>query len=124
MFSIKSTGSFKKTTDSLDRMMSGSMFADLDRYGRMGVDALSGATPKRSGETSSSWGYRIVGRGSSRTIEWYNSNVNKGAVIALLIQYGHGTGTGGYVAGYDYINPAVRPIFDDIANDVWKKVTG
>ena len=124
MISLKSPGSFEKTQKSLGRMGSQAIFENLDYYGRMGVYALREATPKLTGETAASWGYRILSKSGQVTIEWYNTNVNKGAVIALLIQYGHGTGTGGYVAGYDYINPAARDIFDQISDDVWKKVTG
>jgi hypothetical protein len=89
----------------------------------MGVDALAKATPSESGLTAKSWGYRIYRNRNSTGIEWYNSNENNGVNIAILLQYGHGTGTGGYVSGQDYINPAIRPIFDRIAEDVWKKVT-
>jgi hypothetical protein len=104
-------------------MMHGDLYGDLGQYGQMGVNALAAATPKDTGETASSWTYRITKSGSGVTIAWYNTNVNGNAVIALLLQYGHGTGTGGYVVGRDYINPATRPVFDQIAEAVWKKVT-
>jgi hypothetical protein len=101
----------------------GNLFSDLDRYGKMGVDALSRATPRETGKTASSWSYR-VNRGATQTsLEWFNTNVNDGKQIAILLQMGHGTGTGGYVAGYDYINPAMRPIFDQIATDIGKRVS-
>ena len=123
MISIKSSGSFKNTAAFLDRIKKRQMFNDLARFGQIGVDALSSATPRDTGETAQSWKYRIVNTKRGIQIEWYNTHVNKGSNIAILIQYGHGTGTGGYVQGTDYINPAIRPIFDKIAEDVWKKVT-
>lgn len=122
MITIKSTGSFKNTTLFFDRMLKGVIFEGLDKYGQMGVDALSNATPRDSGETAQSWRYKIIKKKGRVSIEWYNTHVNQGAQIALLIQYGHGTGTGGYVVGQDYINPAIRPIFDKILDEVWKKV--
>ena len=88
----------------------------------MGVSALAQATPVDSGATASSWGYEIVVSGEDATIYWTNTNQNKGVYIAVILQFGHGTGTGGYVAGRDYINPAMRPIFDKIANEAWMEV--
>lgn len=123
MIRIGSIGSFKKTLGFLDRLKNGDIYKDLDRYGSMGVNALSSATPRRTGATASAWSYVVQRNSRTTTIMWTNSNVNKGAQIAILLQYGHGTGTGGYVAGYDYINPVMRPVFDKIAIDVWKKVT-
>lgn len=123
MISITSSGSFKNTQSFFDRILGGGIYSDLNRYGKMGVDALAGATPVDTGETAQSWDYRITNAKGSAGIEWFNTHNNQGSNIALLIQYGHGTGTGGYVAGYDYINPAIKPIFDKIADDVWKKVT-
>lgn len=122
MFSFTSSGSFEKTKLYLKRLLSGDMFRELDKYGRDGVDALARATPVDSGLTADSWGYHIVQSESGPTIEWYNTNVNTGANVAILIQYGHGTGTGGYVLGIDYINPAMRPIFDRILDDIRKEV--
>jgi hypothetical protein len=112
----KSSRSGKKTEDYLKGLTQRRMFPGprLDTYGMRGVDALSNATPKDTSETSKKWGYRIV--------EWFNTNIVDGNQIAVLIQYGHATGTGGYVVGRDYINPAMQPIFDDIADEVWKKV--
>lgn len=122
-FRLTSLGSFSKTTAWLDRMMHGDIYSDLDQYGRMGVNALAANTPKDSGLTASSWAYRISRSGAGVTIQWYNTNVNGNVVIALILQYGHGTGTGGYVQGRDYINPATRPVFDLIAEAVWRQVT-
>lgn len=103
-------------------MLHGDQYSSLDTYGRIGVDALSRTTPRKTGLTAESWGYRIIADKTNPRIEWFNSNIQNGALIAVLLQYGHGTGTGGYVVGRDYINPALRPVFDKIAEDIWKKV--
>jgi hypothetical protein len=103
-------------------MAKGDLFSGLDHYGRMGVDALARATPVDTGLTASSWAYRIRREKGRVGIEWYNTHTVSGVQVAILIQYGHGTGTGGYVSGRDYINPAMQPLFDQIADDVWKKV--
>jgi hypothetical protein len=95
----------------------------LEKWGVRGVDALSNATPEDTGETAKSWRYRIRVDRVGYTIEWYNTNIVNGKPIAILIQYGHATGTGGYVVGRDYINPAMRPIFDEMADELWKEVT-
>lgn len=122
MISITSEGNFKKTNDFLSRLVKGDIFSDLDRYGQMGVEALSKATPVDTRLTATSWRYRVI-KGKNPGIEWYNtSGTSDGMSVAILIQYGHATGTGGYVAGRDFINPAMRPVFDKIADDVWKKV--
>ena len=104
-------------------MKRGEILRELDRYGQMGVDALASATPLDSGETASSWGYEIQRSGKSFSISWTNTNTNGSVNVAIILQYGHGTGTGGYVPGRDYINPAIRPVFDKIADGVWKVVT-
>lgn len=95
----------------------------LHRYAQMGVNALSAATPKQDGSTAASWGYEIVDEGGRVVIYWTNTDQNKGVYIAVILQFGHGTGTGGYVAPTDYINPAMRPIFDQIAEAAWREVT-
>lgn len=95
----------------------------LERYGRAGADALSANTPVESGKTASSWSYEIEQGNGTYKVYWTNSNINKGVSIAIILQYGHGTGNGGYVQGRDYINPALRPIFDKMANELWKEVT-
>jgi len=95
----------------------------LKKYGEQGVEALRNATPKDSGKTADSWYYIIVRDGDDVKIKFENSNINDGVPIAIILQYGHGTGGGGYVQGRDYINPVVRPIFDAIANEAWKEVT-
>lgn len=94
----------------------------LSKYGKIGVNALLQATPKDSGVTSQSWNYRIEVNNNNASIVWYNTNVVKGVNIAVILQYGHGTRNGGWVEGTDYINPAMKPIFDKIANQVWKEV--
>lgn len=100
------------------------IYADLDRFGQLGVDALAGATPIRSGRAAASWHYRIVRTRKHVGIEWYSTDEIRGTTpVAILLQYGHATGTGGYVRGRDFINPAMKPIFDQIATDVWTRVT-
>lgn len=95
----------------------------FDKYGKIGVEALRKETPKDSGLTADSWYYEIKENKGSTTIEWNNSHVNKNVNIAVIIQTGHGTGTGGYVKGIDYINPAMRPVFQEIADNLWREVT-
>lgn len=116
-------GDFKKTERFLDRMKKRDYLKILNKYGEMGVRALSNATPVDSGVTASSWDYIVKSSGTSATIYWTNSNINNGVNIAIILQYGHGTGTGGYVQGRDYINPAIRPVFDKMADAAWKEVT-
>lgn len=123
-FILKSKGSFQKTRSFLDSVTKKDRYGQLDNYGRQGVRALSSATPVESGLTANSWYYEIKRTRSSTTIVWKNSHVVAGAPIAILLQYGHATGTGGYVQGRDYINPAIKPVMDQIAADVWKVVTG
>lgn len=123
MISFKHTGDFSKTTKFLERAKRGDYLKVLDKYGKEGVKALSSATPVDSGTTANSWSYKIEKGNSSAKISFLNSNVNKGVPIAIILQYGHGTRNGGYVQGRDYINPAIQPIFDRIANEAWKEVT-
>lgn len=123
MISFRQKGDFSKTLKYLDRIRDPIKMGILDKYGREGVKALSSATPVDSGVTANSWYYKIEKDTKTARVAFYNSNVNKGVPIAIIIQYGHGTGTGGWVQGKDYINPAIRPIFDKMANDVWKEVT-
>lgn len=98
-------------------------FRNLEKYAREGVTALASATPVDSGETAASWDYEIQKGNGKVSIYWTNSNINDGVPIAVILQYGHGTNGGGYVQGRDYINPAIRPIFDKIAENAWKEVT-
>lgn len=123
MISATSTGDFKKTTKFLELMKSGKIFANLDRYGRQGVDALSRSTPIDTGATAHSWVYTVEHSAGMYAINWSNTHKHNGVNIAVIVQYGHGTGTGGYVQGRDYINPAMRPVFDNILTDIWRQVT-
>ena len=123
MLTISSSGSFKNTESFLHRMSSKDIFRTLDKYGAIGVQALAAATPRDSGATASSWTYEIKREKGSYSIIWGNTNMAGPTPVAVLIQLGHGTGTGGYVPGRDYINPALLPIFDRIAADAWREVT-
>lgn len=120
---FKHKGNLKKTTKFLERTLKGDYLKDLDKFGREGVAALALATPVDTGKTAASWDYRIEKTNAGTKIIWTNSNVNNGVNIAIILQYGHGTNHGGYVQGRDYINPAIRPIFDKIADNAWKEVT-
>lgn len=122
MITIKARGDFRKTESFFNRLIKADYLSILSKYGRRGVDALAAATPADSGRTASSWEYQIVDSGDSVSIVWTNTNVNKGVNIAVILQYGHGTRNGGYVQGRDYINPAMQPIFDEIANEAWMEV--
>ena len=104
-------------------MKSGKPYSNLGSYASMGANALARATPRETGETADHWRGSVTHGGGKHTINWFNDHKEGGAPVALLIQYGHGTGTGGYVPGFDYINPAIRPIQDQAVNDVWKQVT-
>ncbi len=123
MITIKQKGDFKKLNRYLERLLNVIKRGELNKYGRMGVDALMAATPVDTGKTAQSWYYEVKHTNGGASIVFRNSNVNDGVPIAIILQLGHGTGTGGYVAGRDYINPAIQPIFDQIANDAWKEVT-
>ena len=121
---MQAKGDFRKTFSFLEKAMEGVKLGALDHYGRKGVEALRAATPRDTGLTAESWSYRITRNRDSVTLEWLNSNVVNGVPIAFILQYGHGTRNGGYVQGRDYINPALQPIFDKLADDAWRGVTG
>lgn len=123
MIKITQRGDLKRVTEYLYRIKSAIKNGKLDAYGREGVAALMSATPRDSGLTASSWYYRIEQNNGSVSISFHNSHINDGVNIAIILQYGHGTGTGGWVEGRDYINPAIQPIFDKIADNAWKEVT-
>ena len=118
------TGSFNKTEQFLKKANKASKTINLSKYGEKGVAALQAATPTRTGITASSWYYKIEKSGSKITLSFLNSNVNRGVPIAIILQYGHGTNNGGWVQGRDYINPALRPVFDEMVQAIWKEVTG
>ena len=123
MISFRQKGDFSKLNRFLERAKGAARLSILDKYGREGVAALASATPMDSGETAKSWYYEIKHDNGSATISFLNSHINDGVPIAIILQYGHGTGTGGWVEGRDYINPAIQPIFDKIVNEAWKEVT-
>ena len=123
MVSFRHKGDFSKTTNLLKKAKTNAYIRILSSYGEKGVAALSSATPVDTGHTSSSWYYTIERTGTSVSLAFHNSNIQNGVPIAIILQYGHGTGTGGWVQGRDYINPAIQPIFDNLANDAWREVT-
>lgn len=121
-FSLSTQGSWEKTVGSLNKMANLRVRNILEHYGQVGTDALARATPVRTALAASSWTYKVSQNGSGYTITWSNTNVENGFPVAIMLQYGHGTGTGGYVQGIDYINPALKPVFDKIIDDIWKAV--
>ena len=123
MITFRQHGDFANLTKFLEGASKSFEIRILDKYGQAGVNALSSATPVDSGKTANSWYYKIENRKGSIAIVFCNSNIQNGVPIAIILQYGHGTGTGGWVEGRDYINPAIQPIFDEIANHAWKEVT-
>lgn len=120
--SFKHKGNFDKTTKFLQRAKKREFYSNLDKYGEMGVQALSSATPIKTGQTARSWHYKIETTKNSVSIVWYNTNVNEGANIALLLNYGHGTPSGGYVRGKNFIKPAMKSVFESIEKGVWEEV--
>ena len=123
MISFREKGDFSNLTNFLERAKEIVHVGSLDKYGKAGVAALSSVTPKDSGNTAESWYYKIENKNQSVSIAFYNSNIQNGVPIAIILQYGHGTKNGGWVEGRDYINPAIQPIFDAILEEVWKEVT-
>ena len=123
MIGFRHKGDFSKLSSYFERVKEAAKIGVLDKYGREGVAALSSATPVDTGLTASSWYYDIKRQNGSVSLIFNNSNINQGVPIAIILQYGHGTSTGGWVQGRDYINPAVQPIFDRIAQEAWKEVT-
>ena len=123
VITFRQKGDFSKASRYLERLKEAAKLGVLDKYGREGVAALASATPTETGLTASSWSYTIERQNGSVAIVFENSNINKGVPIAIILQYGHGTGTGGWVQGRDYINPAIQPIFDKMADEAWKEVT-
>ena len=123
MITFRQKGDFSKLTRYLEKVKSVVKLSDLDKYGKEGVAALASATPVDTGLTASSWSYEIKQKNGRVSISFKNSNIQNGVPIAIILQYGHGTRNGGWVQGRDYINPAIQPIFDRIANDAWREVT-
>ena len=123
MITFRQKGDFSKLNRHLERVKEVVKVGDLDRFGREGVQALASATPKDTGLTATSWNYSIERSSNRVSITFNNTNIQNGVPIAIILQYGHGTRNGGYVQGRDYINPAIQPIFDKIAEDTWKEVT-
>lgn len=123
MITIRSKGDFSKATRYFKRVKEAVKVDILDKYGKAGVAALSSATPVDSGATAASWYYEIKRQNGLARIDFLNSNIENGFHVAIMLQYGHGTGTGGWVEGRDYINPSIQPIFDEIVNAAWKEVT-
>jgi hypothetical protein len=123
LITASSSGSFDNTERFLKKIKEDDIFSQLDHFATEAVYALSAATPVDSGETANSWTYEIERSDGGYAIIWGNTHVEEGRPIAILLQYGHGTGTGGYVQGRDYINPALQPIFDRMAEQAWKAVT-
>lgn len=123
MITFNHKGDFSKLTKFFEKAKNVVRIGDLDKYGREGVAALSAATPVDSGLTASSWSYEIVRTNGSVSITFNNSNIQNGVPIAVILQYGHGTRSGGWVQGRDYINPAIQPVFDKIASNAWREVT-
>ena len=123
MIGFRQKGDFSKTVNYFQRLKNANIIRILERYGQEGVAALSSATPVDSGLTASSWYSKVEVNNTSAKLIFCNSNVNKGVNIAVILQYGHGTGTGGWVEGRDYINPAIQPIFDKIVQNAWGEVT-
>lgn len=117
------SGNFNRSRSLLNFSASKKLMDLLSQYGQAGVEALRSSTPKDSGKTSELWSYKVMVNKNSARIDWENSHTNKGVNIALIVQLGHGTGTGGWVEGRDYINPALQPIFDEIAESVWREVS-
>ena len=124
VITVKKKGDFKILENYLQKMRDRKLDRVLNKYGQMGVDALAAATPKKTGTTAASWSYEIKEEGGNLVLSWTNSNVSKGWFnVALMIQMGHGTRNGGYVAGIDYINPALKPVFETFAQEMWREVT-
>ena len=122
MITIKHKGNFDKTEKLFGKVLKRKYKNVLEKYGQMGLEALSNATPKDSGKTANSWRYEVTFGKSGASVTWLNDNIVDGVNIAIILQYGHGTGSGGYVRGRDYINPAIQPIFDAMADEAWKEV--
>jgi hypothetical protein len=123
MISFNTTGSFDGTEAFLKKLSKLNILSVMNSCGQIGVEALRTATPVDTGLTAGSWSYDVLAKNGSYSISWTNTDIENDFPVAIMLQYGYGTGTGGYVQGRDYINPVMRPIFDQIADKVWKAVT-
>ena len=123
MIGFRQKGDFSKTTNFLKRAKQLNILHILEKYGREGVAALASATPVETGRTASSWTYEVRHTATSASLIFHNTNIQNGVPIAIILQYGHGTGTGGWVQGRDYINSTIQPIFDKLADSAWREVT-
>lgn len=123
MIKISAKGDWSRTNSFLERALNIIKLGELDKYGREGVEVLAAATPEDTGKTASSWYYKVSRTRAGAKIEWLNSSQNQGIPIVILLQYGHGFQNGGYVQGIDFINPALEPVFEEIANNAWKELT-
>nr|DAV53763.1 MAG TPA: type I neck protein [Caudoviricetes sp.] len=123
MITFRQRGDFSKLTNFMERAKEAVHLGNLDEYGQEGVAALASATPVDTGQTANSWHYKIEQKNGSVSIGFYNTNIQNGVPIAIILQYGHATRNGGWVQGRDYINPAIQPIFDKIADTAWREVT-
>ena len=122
VLTVRQKGDFRKSLTFFTHLKKRSIRPILEKYGRLGVERLADATPKATGKTAASWSYEIKIDQSGPTICWKNSNIVDGVPIAVILQYGHGTRNGGYVEGLDYINPAIKPIFEALADELWREV--
>lgn len=122
MITFNQKGKFKKLDNFFQKALDVVNLSDLDKYGKKGVEALKASTPKDTGKTAESWGYEIERNNGRATIKWYNTNIQDGCNIAVILQYGHVSRNGSWVEGTDYINPAIKPIFNEIAEEAWKEV--
>lgn len=122
MIQLRGHGNFKHLDNFFERAKEGLYISKLDEYGRKGVEALQAATPVDTGMTANSWYYTIERTRDSVSLSFYNSNVHNGVPIAIILQTGHATRDGGWVEGIDYINPSIRPLFEELANNMWKEV--
>ena len=123
MISFKHKGDFKKTTAFLKAVGKGDYLRGLDKYGELGVQLLRESTPKRTGKTADSWSYNITKTRTGISLNWTNSNINDGVSVAVVIQLGHLTPQGYYIEGVDYINSALKPLFDTLGKELWEEVT-
>ncbi len=123
MITFTQKGDFSKANNYFERLKEIIHVGVLDKYGQQGVDALASVTQRETGRTAASWRYEIERNNNGSSINFYNDNIQNGVPIAIILQYGHGTRNGGYVQGIDYINPAIRPIFEQISEESWKEVT-